>query len=333
MVVEPKVSVLVPIYGVERYISRCVRTLFEQTMTEDVEFIFVNDCTKDCSIDILRNILNQYPSRQSQVKLVNHKENMGLAAARITALNLAQGEYVINLDSDDHFESDMLECMYAAAKKHNADIVVADYYLSYKNREIYISCPIDSNKNCLISNIICNKAGAGRMVWNKMIKRALYEKYSVKPIPGINIGEDMIVTSQLLFHAASISKIERAFVHYNRSNLNTYTSNPSYREVLNRFVVCDFLSDFFGENSIEIKEAINQHRFQIKAMALINSPYKYQRRILSYHPSLSYNKYRYDLAWYWRFPLKIGFNGNLRIFNVIRTIVLKFRTVYRYCAY
>ncbi|MBD5307778.1 MAG: glycosyltransferase family 2 protein [Bacteroides sp.] len=331
MVTDPKISVLVPIYGVERYISRCVRTLFEQTMTEDVEFIFVNDCTKDSSIDILRDMLNQYPSRQSQVKLVNHKKNRGLAAARITALNLAKGEYVINLDSDDHFETDMLECMYATAKKNNADIAVADYYLSYKNREIYISCPIDSEKSRLISNIICDKGGVGRIVWNKLIKRDLYEKYSVKPLPGINIGEDMIVTSQLLFHSASISKIERAFVHYNRSNLNTYTSNPSYREVLNRFVVCDFLSDFFGENSIEIKEATNQHRFQIKAMALIYSPHKYQRQILSYYPLLAYHKYRYGLTWYWRFPLKLGFNGNLRTFNVIKTIILKFRTIYRYC--
>ena len=117
MVVEPKVTVLVPIYGVERYIRRCVRTLLEQTMNEDVEFIFVNDCTKDRSMDILMDLLKQYPTRQSQVRIVNHKENMGLAAARITALNLAKGEYVINVDSDDYFEKDMLECMYAAAKK------------------------------------------------------------------------------------------------------------------------------------------------------------------------------------------------------------------------
>ena len=331
MASELKISVLVPIYGVERYIGRCVRSLFGQTMNEGVEFIFVNDCTKDSSINILRDMLNQYPSRQSQVKLVNHKENRGLAAARITALNLANGEYVINLDSDDYFETDMLECMYAEAKKHNADIVVADYYLSYKNREIYISCPIDSDKSHLISNIICDKEGVGRMVWNKLIKRHLYEKYSVKLLPGINIGEDMIATSQLLFHAASISKIDRAFVHYNRSNLNTYTSSPSYQEVLNRLTVCDFLSEFFREKSIELTEAINQHRFQIKAMSLIYSPHKYQRQILCYHPTLTYHTYHYALAWYWRFPLKLAFNGHLRTFNLFRRIILKFRKVYRYC--
>ena len=331
MTAEPKITVLVPVYGVERYIGRCVRSLFEQTMTEGVEFIFVNDCTKDKSMEILMDLLKHYPSRQSQVMVVDHKENMGLAAARITALNLAKGEYVIHLDSDDYFERDMLERMYATAKKQNADIVVADYFLSYKKREIYIHCPINQDKNRLISNMICNKEGVGRMVWNKLIKRELYEKYSVRPLHGINIGEDMIVTAQLLFHAASISKIDRAFAHYNRSNLNTYTSSPSYQEVINRFTVCDFLSDFFGEQSPEITDAINRHRFQIKAMALIYSPHKYQLQVLSYHPQLSYQKYRHELAWYWRYPLKLGFNGNLTTFNMFRTIVLKLRTAYRYC--
>lgn len=331
MASEIKISVLVPVYGVEKYIGRCVRTLFEQTMTEDVEFIFVNDCTKDGSMDILMDSLKRYPSRQSQVRVVDHKENMGLAAARITALNLAKGEYVINLDSDDHFETDMLESMYAAAKKHNADIVVTDYYLSYKTQEIYISCPVDSDKNLLISTIIRNKGGVGRMVWNKLVKRDLYEKYAVKPLPGVNIGEDLIVTAQLLFHANSICKIDRAFPHYNKFNLNTYTSSPGYQEVLKRFTVCDFLARFFGERSPEITEAINSHRFRIKAMALIHSPLEIQRRILAYHPQLSYNKYGHELAWYWRLPLKLGFNGNLRAFNATKSIIFKFRSVYRYC--
>lgn len=327
---ELGISVLVPVYMVERYIEKCVRSLFEQTMTDGVEFIFVNDASKDRSINILNELIEQYPLRKSQVRLVNHPENMGLAIARITALKHAKGEYVLNLDSDDYFETDMLECMYSTAKNENAEIVVADHYFSYKNREIYNHCPLDTEKNRLISNLICNKSGVGRMVWNKLIKRELYDKYSVAPLPGVNIGEDLIVTAQLLFHVNSISKIDRAFVHYNRSNLNTYTSNPKYQEVLNRFTGCDFLSDFFGEKSVEITEAINQYRFQIKAMALIYSPAEKQRQILSYYPQLAYNKYRSALEFHWRFPLKLGFSGHLRTFNVIRALMLKIRTVFRY---
>lgn len=331
MPAEPNISVLVPVYMVERHIGRCVRSLFEQTMTDGVEYIFVNDSTKDRSMDILHELLARYPSRQSQVRVINHRENLGLAAARITALNLAKGEYVINLDSDDFFEHDMLECMYDAAKRNNADVVVADYYLYYKRREIYIPCHIDSDKDRLVGNLICDNGGCGRMVWNKLIKRDLYEKYSVRPLPGLNIGEDMIVTARLLFHATSICKVDRAFAHYNKSNLDTYTSSPRYQEILKRFIVCDFLSDFFGGQSREISEAINRHRFQIKALALTYSPRGTQHQVLSYHPQLTYDKYYQELAWYWRFPLRLGFNGYLRSFNVIRYILFKFRTIYRYC--
>lgn len=330
MTAEPKISVLVPVYGVEKYIGRSVRSLFEQTMTEGVEFIFVNDCTKDGSMDILMDLIRQYPSRQSQVKVVNHKENMGLAAARITALNHAKGEYVINLDSDDFFERDMLQSMYATAQKHNYDIVVADYFISYKKREIYQSCPVDSDLSRRIGNLIINKDGVGCMVWNKLVKRVLYEKYSVKPLPGVNIGEDTTVTAQLLFYATSVGKIDRAFVHYNRSNLNTYTSSPSYREVLKRLSVYDFLADFFGGKYPEISEAINQQRFKIKAMALIYSPPETQRQILEYHPQLSYQKYGYLMDWYWRYPLKAAFNGNFSSFNMMRSVLFKIRQAYRY---
>ena len=78
----PKVSVSVPIYNVEKYIEKCVRSLFEQTL-DDIEYIFVNDCTPDKSMDILRRVLVEYPQRQEQVKVIDHKVNKGSATVRI----------------------------------------------------------------------------------------------------------------------------------------------------------------------------------------------------------------------------------------------------------
>ncbi|MBO5667722.1 MAG: glycosyltransferase family 2 protein, partial [Lentisphaeria bacterium] len=88
-----KVSVCIPVYGVEKYIERCARSLFEQTMRDGIEFIFVNDCTPDKSIEILEQILSEYPHRQEQTKIIHHKQNGGLVAARNTGLAHASGEY------------------------------------------------------------------------------------------------------------------------------------------------------------------------------------------------------------------------------------------------
>ncbi len=126
-----KVSVIIPIYGVEKYIEKCARSLFDQTLKSNVEFIFVNDCTKDDSINILNNVISEYPSRKDQIIVINHDTNKGLATARKTGLSYSSGTYIVNVDSDDYFESDMLESMYNKAEENNAEIVVADYFITY----------------------------------------------------------------------------------------------------------------------------------------------------------------------------------------------------------
>lgn len=84
-----KVSVIVPIYNVSRFIKRCVESLFNQTL-DDVEFIFVNDCTPDDSIDILKKVIADYPDRNTMI--INHEVNKGLPAARNTGLKAASGQ-------------------------------------------------------------------------------------------------------------------------------------------------------------------------------------------------------------------------------------------------
>ena len=96
----PKVSVVIPVYGVEKYIERCARTLFEQTI-DDIEYIFVNDCTKDRSIEILEQVIKDYPQRKGQIRIENMLTNSGQAAVRRCGIELATGEYIIHCDSDD----------------------------------------------------------------------------------------------------------------------------------------------------------------------------------------------------------------------------------------
>ena len=96
-----KVSILVPVYGVEKYIEKCAVSLFEQSY-EDIEYIFVNDCTPDRSIEVLRGTIARYPQRQKQVVIIDHDVNRGLGAARHTATDAATGELVMHVDSDDY---------------------------------------------------------------------------------------------------------------------------------------------------------------------------------------------------------------------------------------
>ena len=92
-----KISILTPIYGVEKYIEQCARSLFEQSYAS-IEYIFVDDCTHDKSIGILQSLLKEYPERAQQVRIIHHDRNRGVGAARQTALMAATGDYLLFAD-------------------------------------------------------------------------------------------------------------------------------------------------------------------------------------------------------------------------------------------
>lgn len=88
--------------------------MFEQTF-EDIEYIFVNDCTPDNSIEVLSNVIKRYPNRQPQIRIINHEKNRGLASARNTGIDNANGDFVLHIDSDDYIEPNMVELLYSKA--------------------------------------------------------------------------------------------------------------------------------------------------------------------------------------------------------------------------
>ena len=121
---EIKVSICIPIYEVERFIERCARSLFTQSY-QNIEYIFVNDCTPDHSIDVLQEVLKEYPNRAKFVNIVSHNINRGLAAARQTAIRHATGDYMFHLDSDDYLEHDAIR-LYAGGMKNELNTRTMD---------------------------------------------------------------------------------------------------------------------------------------------------------------------------------------------------------------
>ena len=127
-----KVSILVPIYGVEKYIERCAVSLFEQTY-KNIEYIFVDDCGTDNSIGILKDVIDRYPCRKEQTRIIRHTRNRGLAAARNTAVKEATGEFICHVDSDDWVDQTLIEQLVSKQIENDADIVSVNYIKVYKN--------------------------------------------------------------------------------------------------------------------------------------------------------------------------------------------------------
>ena len=212
----PLVSLIVPIYGVESYIEQCARSVLGQTYPS-LECIFVNDGTKDRSMEVLARVLEDYPGKC--VKIVN-KENAGLPQARKSGLEVATGEYILHVDADDWIEPDTVEKLVAEALRTGADLVYCDFWKEYGNRSkldherLYTAETKDRWMKRLYND------GAYGYVWCKFCKRSLYEDIFV---PTYNMHEDIVFSTQLIFRAQTIAQLPLPLYHYRRTNNSSVT--------------------------------------------------------------------------------------------------------------
>lgn len=213
-----KVSILVPVYSAEKYISRCARSLFGQTY-DNIEFVFVNDCTPDSSIEILKSVLKDYPKRQSQTKIINHDKNRGVAAARNTLLDNATGDYILWVDADDFIEYDTVQRLVKEIESSDIDILCfKSVKHSQKGIKIY---SWEKEKNLSEFLLHVQQKTANTALWGRLIKRSLFTENKINFIEGINIGEDLLVLFKLIFFAKKIVTCDDVLYHRDYTNENS----------------------------------------------------------------------------------------------------------------
>lgn len=214
------ISLLVPIYGVEKYIEKFARTALGQTY-QDIQFVFVNDGTKDASMEILRRLIDEEFSHLKERIVIVDKENAGLPAARKTALEHAHGKYILFADSDDWLETDAVEKVMAKAQETDADIVYFDLVKEYGHRTSYKRereyC--GKTKNDFILNMF-NYKSYGYTV-TKCFKRKLWTE-NVIHFPKLGMHEDIYLMSQIIFYAQSLVHIPEALYHYRKDNPDSF---------------------------------------------------------------------------------------------------------------
>lgn len=248
-----RVSILVPIYGVEKYVERCADSLFRQSYP-NIEYVFVNDCTKDASIVILNKVIDNYPERKKDVIIIEHDVNKGLGAARNTAVTNATGEFLMHVDSDDYLDIDCVKACVEEQERKQSDIVTIDAIVhrnSYDEKRILpdYETPNDLTIALLRRDIPVN-------VWGRLVRMSLYKDNKLQVEKGVNMSEDWNVIPRLVSYAEKISQIHNVYYHYECRNLQSYTSSYSSNKFEQVWKTIDVLSDFFSQNTHYI-EALN----------------------------------------------------------------------------
>lgn len=267
----PKVSVIIPVYGVEKYIERCARSLFEQTL-DDIEYIFVDDCSQDRSIQILNQVLLKYPQRKNNVIICRHEKNLGLPVARQTGLKIASGEYIAHCDSDDWVDKNLYELLYNKALETSADVVICDVSVSDDNRVVK-RMPAKSylHKNDYILDMMYLEQPWS--LWNKLIRRDIYANNITYPVN--YMGEDMALTLQLLSYCKSICNLNSESSYHYYVNTNSKSRQTSMDSILDKYLM-------YKENYKLIKQIFiksHNHRF---ALALNYIEYHHKQSLLPY---------------------------------------------------
>ena len=254
-----KVSILVPIYGVERFIERCAVSLFEQTY-QNIEYVFVNDCTKDNSISVLEEVIGRYPQRKSCVKIINHEHNKGLAGARNTAIDNATGDFVMHVDSDDYVTKDIVSKAVSKQKEKDADIVVIDFikaYPSFSQIVHYSSFP-DVEEYCL-TVLARNNSNS---IWAKLIRRSLYVDNGIKCKQGCNQGEDYQVVPILLYYAKKIVNLTEPLYYYDCSNEGAYSNSFTISKHDQNWESMNLVKSFFEDKNNMYRYAVDCGRMR-----------------------------------------------------------------------
>ena len=209
----PKLSVVVPVYNVSKYLPKCLNTLTNQSF-KDIEIILVNDASPDPEDD---TICTFFSEKDDRIKYITHQENRGLGGARNTGIKAATSEYVGFVDSDDWVELDMFEKLYKAIRKKDADISQC-YFMEHKGG----LSNVRKLKRFRKKRDILNATNV--LFWNKLFRKELFTKNNIF-FPEKHSLEDLATMPRLLYHVESMAHVKEPLYHYIVTRLGALTAN------------------------------------------------------------------------------------------------------------
>lgn len=257
---EPKISIIIPVYQVGRYLNRCLDSVINQTY-KNLEIILVDDGSTDES----PSICDEYSSKDERI-LVIHQHNQGVSIARNSGLDIASGEYIGFVDGDDWIELNMFEDLYTALAEDNADMSITGCYL--ETNKGTTALVIDSQKyysaETLLEGTVLDRNAAISAVWSKLCKRELFS--TLRFVQDV-YSEDNICTTDLLSKKPRVAFVHACHYHYNKQNDVSITHDSSPKMEYGFFV---FLQKYLrlSKDFLQNEDLVSQIKADILKKAI-----------------------------------------------------------------
>ena len=267
MIMNPTVSIIVPIYNAEKYINRCIDSILNQEYT-DYELLLVNDGSQDASGDIC----DDYASRDARIRVI-HKENTGVSDSRNIAISQARGIYLQFLDSDDWITPDATKLLVRAAEEHQCDLVISDFYRVVGER---VSHKGDIEEDGVMtqeefaSHMMENPADFYYgVLWNKFYRRDIIEQHQLRMDEEISWCEDFMFNLEYIRYAKSVYALQAPIYYYVKTKGSLASQGSSISKTIKmKLMVFEYYNNFykhvFDEEDYE-KIRLQVYRFLVDA--------------------------------------------------------------------
>lgn len=263
------ISVICPVYGAEKTLSRCIDSVLAQTF-KDFEFILVDDGSKDSS----GSICDEYAARDQRI-IVIHKENGGISSARQAGMDIARGDFFIHVDSDDWVDPDWLERLFETAISSSADVVIGNIMMVDSGRMTKCEQSLPSYSQKKIAKAIVT----GRLLpalWNKLIRRSVYDDHSIRFPVNVDAGEDIYVCHSLFIKGVKCAfcSYSDTYYYYDRFGAKTISMEEEMRNRIAHNMRCvEQLEKVIGDEKLKRKSLL-----MVKGLVKMKAFYLYDRR-------------------------------------------------------
>ena len=215
-----KLSIIISVYNCDEHLYRCLKSIYSQIDTSEVEVIAVNDFSTDKSLQVLQDFKLIEPS----LNVISHTENKSLSVARTTGMNISNGEYIMHVDQDDWLNAGAIRTFISKIDQTHADVLVFNYFTANSNGDLKL---IEKIRNTITTKdkILVQEYFLGT-AWNKIIKKSIVSNL-IYGQASINSAEDLLFATEILLKSNSIILFPDAYyVYYKNTKSITHLTNP-----------------------------------------------------------------------------------------------------------
>lgn len=262
-----KVSILVPFYKVEKYVGRCIESLFTQTYT-NIEYVFVNDCTPDKSMEVVNEFIEKYGVAE-RCKMIVHEQNQGISASRNDCLDNMTGDYFLFVDGDDYINKDMVELLVDAAVRENADISGCGYIEEYPDHSVEYPQKYTNNHDEMLRSITMLTIKG--VLWKLLIRRELIVINNLRFPYDNSINEDYYYCCRLFYYAKSFASVDKCLYHYVQYNPNNLTKK-SLQNIESQAAAIIAIEEFYREKGVYeiVEKELSMRKFVSKLPLILD---------------------------------------------------------------